>query len=173
MKKTVLSVVTCILLSGLILAQDKYSVPVRTGDQKHARTLFQLYWSQAAAISFAKEHGISPFEYGRYIGNLAAPTWGPGNDYEALVKGIIYNVENFRHVSDAALDIKENEDGSVIIIANDKMMHKYFPEGEGPASYEEYKECMKGTFDPIANHMGAAVSIDTKDTLMIITIKKK
>ena len=141
MKKTILSVVTCILLSGLIVAQEKYSVPVRTGDQKHARTLFQLYWSQAAAISFAKEHGISPFEYGRYIGNLAAPTWGPGNDYEALVKGIIYNVENFRHVSDAALDIKENEDGSVIIIANDKMMHKYFPEGEGPASSEGAFPC--------------------------------
>ena len=173
MKKIIMSVVTCLLLSGLIVAQEKYPVPVRTGDQKHGRTLSQFYWGQSAAIIFAKEHGVSPYEFGKSMGKLAAQTWGPGNDFERLVKGVIYNWENFRHVSDTVLVIKENEDGSVIIISDEKMIKKYFPDDGSHVSYDEYKECFKGMFEPIADHMGATISMEYRDNLMITTITKK
>lgn len=171
--KRYLTIVICLVLTASLHAQEKYPVPVRTGDQKHGRTLFQFYSCIAAGISFAKTHGVTPYEYGKYIGNLFAPSWGPGNDYEAFVKGSVFNIENFRHISDAALIVEENSDGSVSIISNDKMWHKYFPEGKGYASYDEFKECMKGIWEPLANHMGALLSQETKDSLLIYTFRKK
>jgi hypothetical protein len=172
MKKIVFSVI-CIFMAVTLIAQEKYPIPVRTADQKHGRTISQFYWVDAAGIAFAKSKGVTPYEYGIYVGNLAAPTWGPGNDFEGFVKGIIYNLENFRHISDAPLVVKENEDGSVCIIANDKMIHKYFPDEKSIISYEEVKESMTGGFEPIATHMGAIITMETKDTLLVLTLKKK
>ena len=107
------------------------------------------------------------------MGNLFAPSWGAGNDYEAFVKGSIFNLENFRHISDAGLVVEENNDGSVSIISNDKMWHKYFPEGKGYANYDEFIECMKGLWEPLSNHMGATLSQETKDSLLIYSFRKK
>ena len=171
--KKIFFFVICILIAGSLIAQEKYPIPVRTADQKHGRTLSQFYWVNAAGIAFAKSQGVTPYEYGEYCGNLAAPTWGPGNDFEGLVKGIIYNLENFRHVTDTPLIVKENEDGSVSIIASDKMMHRYYPEGKSVVSYEEVKESMKGSFEPIATHMGAKITMETKDTLLVFKVMKK
>jgi hypothetical protein len=172
MKKIVLSVI-CILMAVTLIAQEKYPIPVRTADQKHGRTLSQFYWVNAAGIAFAKSQGVTPYEYGKFCGNLAAPTWGPGNDFEGFVRGIIYNLENFRHVTDTPLIIKENEDGSVSIVASDKQMHRFYPEGKSIISYEEVKESMTGSFEPIAAHMGAIITMETKDTLLVFTLKKK
>lgn len=171
--KKCLTFFICLLLTASLLAQEKYPVPVRTGDQKHGRTLFQLYSTLAAGISFAKAHGVTPYEYGKYMGNLFAPSWGAGNDYEAFVKGSIFNIENFRHISDAGLIVEENNDGSVSIVTNDKMWHKYFPDGNGYASYDEFSECMKGLWEPLSNHMGATLSQETRDSLLIYTFRKK
>jgi len=172
MKKLVLFVFSFIL-AGALLAQEKYPIPVRTADQKHGRTLFQNYWTNAAGIAFAKSRGVTPHEYGIYVGNLAAPTWGPGNDFEGFVRGTIFNLENFRHISDPPLVVKENEDGSVTIIASDKMMHKYFPEGKSIVSYDEAIEAMNGTMEPIATHMGAKITMEKQDTLIVIKLIKK
>ncbi len=172
MKKKILYLV-CIVLTGVLSAQEKYPIPSRTADQKHGRTLSQFYWINAAGIAFAKSQGISPYEYGKYCGNLAAPSWGSGNDFEGLVKGMIYNLENFRHVTDTPLIVKENEDGSVSIIASDKQMHRFYPEGKSVVSYEEVKESMKGSMEPIANHMGATITMETQDTLLVFKVMKK
>ena len=69
--------------------------------------------------------------------------------------------------------VKENQDGSVSIAFNEKVMHKYFPEGNPYANFNEVLEFMKGINEPIANHMGATMKTEVKDTLMIYTLKKK
>jgi len=171
--KKYLTFIICLILTGSLVAQEKYPIPVRTSDQKHNRTLGQFCVASAAGINFAKAHGVTPFEYGKYIGNLFAPSWGAGNDFDAYVKGSIFNLENFRHVSDAVLTVKENQDGSVSIISNDKMWHKYIPDGNPYASYNEFLEYMNGLNEPIANHMGATFTTEIKDTLLIFTLKKK
>jgi hypothetical protein len=171
--KKYLTFIFCLLLCGNLAAQEKYPIPVRTSDQKHGRALSQFYACMAAGINFAKSHGVTPYEYGKYLGNLFAPSWGAGNDFEGFVKGSIYNLESFRHISDAALVVKENEDGSVSVITNDKMWHRYFPEGKGYASYDEFKDCMKGMYEPLGNHMGATLTQETRDTLLVYTFRKK
>ena len=171
--KKIFFFVICILIAGSLIAQEKYPIPVRTADQKHGRTLSQFYWVNAAGIAFAKSQGVSPYEYGKFCGNLAAPSWGPGNDFDGLVKGFIYNMESFRHVTDAPLIVKENEDGSVSIVISDKQMHRFYPEGKSVVSYEEAKESMKGTFEPVATHMGAIITMETQDTLLVFKVMRK
>jgi hypothetical protein len=171
--KKYLTLIICILLVNNLLGQEKYPIPVRTADQKHARTLSQFWVVGAGGINFAKTHGVTPYEYGKYLGNLFAPSWGAGNDFNAFVKGTIYNLENFRHISDAPLVVKENQDGSVSIALNEKIMHKYFPEGNPYTSFDEVFEFMKGVNEPIADHMGAIVKAEVKDSLVIYTLKKK
>jgi hypothetical protein len=171
--KKYLTIIICLFLTGILLAQEKYPIPVRTSDQKHGRTLSQFCLVSAAGINFAKANGVTPYEYGKYMGNLFAPSWGAGNNFESYVKGTIYNLENFRHVSDALLTVKENQDGSVSIISNEKIWHKYLPDGNPYASYTEFLEYMKGVNEPIANRMGATIVTEIKDTLLIFTLKKK
>jgi hypothetical protein len=154
-------------------ASEKYPVPVFTGDQKHRRTLSQTWSLCAAGINFAKKHGVTPYEYGKYFGKLYAPTWGTGNNFDKLVKGTIYNTENFRHISDPGLAIKENSDGSVSLLTSEKMWHRYFPEESPFASYAQFLEFSKGIYEPIADYMGASVKLETKDSLLIFTYKKK
>jgi hypothetical protein len=171
--KQYLTFIICFVLVGSLYAQEKYPIPELTSDQKHDRTLGQFWVMTAAGINFAKTHGVTPYEYGRYMGELFAPSWGDGNDFDAFVKGSIYNYENFRHLSDALLTIKENQDGSVNIIMSDKMWHKYLPDGNPYGSYSEFLEFMKGVNEPIANYMGATFKSEIKDTLLIFTFKKK
>ena len=68
---------------------------------------------------------------------------------------------------------EENEDGSVIIFSDEKMIKKYFPDDGSTVGYDEYRECLKGMFEPIADHMGATITMEHNDSLMITTITKK
>ena len=94
------------------------------------------------------------------------------NSFEAYVKGGIYNFECIC-TPDAGLVVKENEDGSVSIRTDDSLWHKIFPEGQGFASYDEFLEYMKGIIEPIADHMGATITIKRQDTQLVFTLKKK
>jgi hypothetical protein len=172
MKKS-LSLLICILFAGVLIAQEKYPIPALSSDQKHERAVSQAWVLLASGMNFAKMHGISPFEYGKYLGNLFAPSWGDGNDFDQFVRGSIFNYESFRHVTDAPLQVKENPDGSVTVLTSEQMWHKYFPDGNPFASYNEFLEMIRGLNEPIANHMGATVTMESKDNQLIFTYRKK
>ena len=53
------------------------------------------------------------------------------------------------------------------------MIKKYFPDDGSTVGYDEYRECLKGMFEPIADHMGATITMEHNDSLMITTITKK
>jgi hypothetical protein len=167
------ALIICCFFAQSLFGQEKYQIPVRSSDQKHFRTLEQAWVIAAAGINFAKTHGVAPYEYGKYMGNLFASTWGEGNDFDGLIGGMIFNLENFRYVTDPPIIVKENQDGSVSISNHDKMIHRFFPEGNPFASYGEFVDFMKGLYEPIANYMGATVKIECRDSLMICTYRKK
>jgi len=171
--KKYLAFFTCLILACSLFAQEKYPIPVRTGDQKHARAMYQYWALNAGGINFAKTHGVTPYDYGKYMGNLFAPSWGAGNNYEAYVRGMIGNWESMRLSSDPVLVVKEEKDGSVIVTTNEITLHRYFPEGNGYSTYNEFIEYFRGIGDPIADHMGAKVKIELIDTLIVFTMRKK
>ena len=150
--------------------QNKF---VRSSDQKLRRIVYQYWALTAAGINFAKTHGVTPYDYGKFMGSLFAPSWGAGNNFEAYIKGMIGNFESMRLISDPKIVIKEDTDGSVKISSSDKIFHRYFPEGKGYATYTEFREYFRGMSEPIADHMGATMLIETQDTMMVFTIRKK
>ena len=171
--KKYLTFIVCLVMAVNLIAQEKYPVPVRTSDQKLARMAYQYWTLTAAGINFAKTHGVTPYDYGKFMGNLFAPTWGAGNNFEGFIKGMIGNFESMRLISDPAIVVKEDNDGSVRISTNDKIYHRYFPDGKGYATYDEFREYFRGLSEPLADHMGAKVLIEVQDTMMVFTIKKK
>ncbi len=171
--KKALSLIICVLFSASLVGQEKYPIPVMTSDQKHGRTMSQVWVIAAAGMNFAKTRGISPYEYGKILGSQFAPSWGPGNDFEGFVKGSIFNFESFRHVSDPAIYVAENSDGSVTVLTPDIMWHKYFPDGNPFAAYNEFLDFSKGLFEPIADHMGARIEMTVKDPSVIYTFRRK
>jgi hypothetical protein len=67
----------------------------------------------------------------------------------------ISHAELTRSKSDPAILVKENGDGSVTILSNEKIWHRYFGEDNNMASYTEFMDFIKGLYEPIADHMGA------------------
>lgn len=173
MKKSLLSLI-CVLFAAGLFAQTRYTVPARTVEQKHQNLVFQLYLAGfGGGINFAKAHGTSPFEYGAYLGKMFAPGWGEPNNFDALVNGWLMNLEDSRIADDPPLVVKENQDGSVSIAASEQMFHRYFPDGNQVASLTDYTDFMKGIFGEIGGYLGAKVSIENKDGLMVFTYMKK
>jgi len=171
--KKLLFLFICILFAYPIMAQEKYPVPVLTSDQKHGGAVGQAWAFAAAGMNFAKTKGVSPYEYGKYIGKLFAPSWGAGDDFDRFVNGAIYNFESFRHVSDTPLKVRDNPDGSVTVFTSEQMWHKYFPDGNQFASFNDFLEFIKGLNEPIADYMGASVTIENRDGQTIMTFRRK
>ncbi|HLN54423.1 MAG TPA: hypothetical protein VK207_00445 [Bacteroidales bacterium] len=172
--KKILVMFGCILFNAGVYSQAKYTVPVRTVDEKHQNLVFQLYMAGfGGGVNFAKAHGTTPYEYGAYLGKLFAPGWGAPNNFDALVKGWLVNLEDSRVAGDPAIVVQENQDGSVSITASEQMLHKYFPDGNEIISFNEYLDCMRGIFTEIGNYLGAKVNIDNKDGVMVFTYIKK
>jgi hypothetical protein len=172
MKRT-LSLFVCLLLGYSLLAQGKYPIPPLGSEEKHVRAVSQAWVIAAAGINYAKTKGTTPYEYGKYLGNLFAPSWGQGNDFDTFVRGSIFNFESFRDDTDSPLQIKENSDGSVTIVTADMMWHKYFPDGSPFVSYSEFLELIKGLNEPIADHMGGTVTMESRDGHLMFTYRKK
>ena len=127
----------------------------------------------AAAINFAKSKGVNPYEFGCYIGKLFAPSWGTDKSFDRLIKGSLFNIETFRHVTDAALEVTENKDGSVSIITSENMWHKYFPDNNQFASFSEFMDFSKGLFDEIAAYMESDLTMEITNAKVIFTFRKK
>jgi hypothetical protein len=172
MKRT-LSLFVCLLLGYSLLAQEKFPIPPLGSEEKHIRAVSQAWVMAAAGMNYAKTKGTSPYEYGKYLGNLFAPSWGQGDNFDTYVRGSIFNLESFRDNTDTPLQIKENPDGSVSIVTADRMFHKYFPEGSPFASYSEFLEFIKGLNEPIANYMGGTMTMENRDGLLVFTYRKK
>jgi hypothetical protein len=171
--KKYLSLIILMVLSLNLFAQEKYPIPVRTSDQKHSRAVSQVWVFIAAGINLSKAQGITPYDYGKSLGKMFAPSWGAGNNFDSYVKGVVFNYESLRNVTDSPIRVIENSDGSVSILQNEKAWHKYLPDGNPYASFNEVFECMKGANEPIADHMGATFRMELKDTLIVTTLKRK
>lgn len=169
--KQYLLLATCLLLSGIVLSQEKYTVKIPTGDQKHSQAIFELYGFMGAGINFAKSHGVTPYEYGKYLGNLFAPGWSGG--FDVFVKEVIGHNELTRRASDPSVDVKENSDGSVTITSDQKMWRRYFGDDNKIATMNEFIDYLKGLYEPIADRMGAITKVELKDASMVFTLMKK
>lgn len=174
MKKISASIIFIILLAAGLNAQARYTIPVRSVDEKHQNLVFQFYLAGlGGGINFAKAHGTTPYEYGAYLGKMFAPGWGEPNNFDALVNGWLRNLEDSRVASDPPVQVKENQDGSVSVTASERMLHQYFPDGNEVASFTDILDCMRGLFTQIGDYLGAKVNIENRDGLVVFNYVKK
>lgn len=171
--KKLLSIAICLVFVISVFGQEKFAVPERTAEQKHKRTMYQSWSIYAAGINYAKSQDVPAYEYGKYIGNLFAQSWNKENGFDGYVKGMIYNLENFRIDSDGQIIVEEKDDGSVIIKWPAISFKKYFPEGNPYASFQEAMDCMRGINEPIADYLGCTIIFEIFEDSIIYTIKKK
>jgi hypothetical protein len=169
--KQYLLLATSLLLSGVMLSQEKYPINIPTSDEKHSQAIFQLYGFMGAGINFAESHGVTPYEYGKYLGNLFAPSWS-GN-FNGFVEAVIGHNELTRRVSDPSIEVKENSNGSVTIISDEKMWRRYFSDDNKIATMNEFVDYLQGLYEPIADRMGATTKLELKDSSMVFTLMKK
>lgn len=151
---------------------QKYSVPVRTDEQKFNRAQYIGWYWVGLSAKIAKEEGKDLYESGRRAGEIISPNWGKQNDLDGLVNGWVFNCASYQRAKDSAPVVRENQDGSVTIITDDNSSHDYFPEG-GLIAYDEFLKYWKGILDVIAEYKGATMVMEHQDSLMIYTFRRK
>jgi len=169
MKKLIITA-ALILFAGVAFGQGKFTVPELSFEQKHNRTNSQIPVFLAAGINFAKSQDVTPYEYGKELGKLFAPTWDKEAGFDGFVNGMIYISESSRTNDDGPIMIKENDNGSVTIISPPGVMSKY---GDTYATSEERYQCMNGILEQIADYMGCTFTREYTDQSFKTTIKKK
>lgn len=169
MKK--LALLTIILsFSFLLNAQEKYSVPEVTVDQKMEILYNHVIAYNVTGISFAKSQGVSALDYGKYIGKMFIPFWDPANGPESFANGIIYILAGM-HPNNEMQIISQDENMLKFKLKNVTM---YF--ADGPflgVSSEEFIDCSFGILSVLSNHMGLDFSHKLKDGWYIVVLKEK
>lgn len=171
--KKLLVITVLLLFGGFTFSQDRFTVPDITPAQKHNYTIFQFWVMHAAGINFAKAQGTSPYDYGKHIGNLFAPSWNKETGFDGFVNGLIYNWETFKSDEDGPMKIKENDDGSVTIEYPIKAWKKFLPEGNSYASFHESMESIRGIIETIADYLGCTIAQEISQESILFTIDEK
>ena len=172
MKKS-LSLLFCLVLMGTVIGQEKYSVPEVPVKKKLTRTYIQTWAIIAVGVDFAKSQGVTPYDYGKYLGKVFAPSWNKEAGFEGFVKGIIYNWECFKIDEDGPMVIKEKDDGSVLLIIPIQTWKKYFPEENPYATFEDVIACMQAMIEEIADHMSSEAKVELTEESIIYEFSKK
>jgi hypothetical protein len=163
----------CIAIAASLLAQEKYPTPTIPLDQKFNRSVNQIWALTAAGINQAKANGISPYDYGRSIGKLYAPTWG-NRDFDGFVKGMLGNFEYLRTPQEKPAVAKVNPDGSVALITDDKVMHTYFDRKPFNVNYEECLQYFNGILDVFASDIiHGKATYEHQDSVLVTTIRRQ
>ncbi len=154
MKK--LSLITIsFLFINFIVAQEKFTVPELSTQQKTDILYNHVIAYAVAGISFAKTQGVTPESYGKYIGKKFIPYWNPEAGFHVFVKGIL----------DILSGINSNNEMQ-IISQSEKMIRFKLKNVDlsfqkGPmlgVTYNEYLECSYGIISLLAEHMNVKFS---------------
>lgn len=96
MKKIILLTVL-ISLTISVSGQEIFKVPELTVGEKHSNMVFMFWANLAPGIKFAKDHNISPYEYGAYYGKLFAANRNTETGFVGITAQEILEVLNGSH----------------------------------------------------------------------------
>ena len=132
-----------------------FTVPDITPEQKQEILYSHVMAYAVTGIGFAKAQGVSPEDYGNYIGNQFTSFWDPAAGFAAFANGLIFILAGMH---------PDNE--MQIVDQNEKMVHFKlknvdFSFKNGPmfgVTYDEMLECSKGIIATLASHMNSTFS---------------
>ena len=181
--KKILCIIFCIAFIHAVCGQEILKVPDRTPEQKLISEIYSQWDIMSSAISFTKTHGVSPYEYGKYTGDLFASSLKKDNGFADLCHEIINNWENWRTNEDAAVFIINKTDESLVFKVSLHGLKNYFGDnGNFGVSFDEMMQCIKGIEEQIAKFLGCTLNMEIEEewspctstwySFAIITIKK-
>lgn len=150
--KKILSLVILVFLFAQISAQDGFTVPQVSQQEKEQILYNHVIAYAVTGISFAKSKGVSAEEYGRYIGKLFAPMWNPDDGFGALASGMMYILAGM-HPNNEMTIIDQNKN-----MVKFKMKNVTMAFGQGPflgVTEKEFLDCSYGVIDELAKRMNA------------------
>jgi K+-transporting ATPase A subunit len=152
-------------------AQDGFSVPKLTEEQK-SEVLYQHVIAYAVTgISFAKSKGTSAEDYGKFIGEKFSAFWNPDDGFPMLVNRLMYILVGM-HPDNQMKIVKQDDKSITFQLKNVDLAFK-----EGPmfdVTYQDFLDCSEGIISTLAKHMNATFSHKmTDDGWYVATFVKK
>jgi len=157
---------------GSLFAQERFPVPELTYKQKHSRVLSESFGFVTTGINFAKSQGVSPYDYGIYVGTIYASYWNTEIGFEGFVNFVIPTWESLRTDQYDKIIVTEKADNSVLMEFPKNAITKFLG-GENPvATIEEVVDYFKGILKPITAKFKSSATINITDTHITFIFKK-
>ena len=157
---------------GSLFAQEKFPVPELTYKQKHSRVLSETFGFVTTGINFAKSQGVSPYDYGIYVGTIYASYWNSEIGFEGFVNSAIRAWESMMTDQDDKIIVTEKADNSVLMEFPKNAITKFIGRENPIATTEEVMEYFKGVLKQITAKFKSSVTIDITDTHITFIFKK-
>jgi hypothetical protein len=162
--RKIICIVFCIAFIHNVCGQETFKVTDRTNEQKLLSEIYSQWDILSSAISITRTHGVSPYEYGKYTGDLFASSWNKENGFAYDCEKIIYHWENWRTNEDAATFIINKKDESLTFKVSIHGLKNYFGEkGNFGVSFDEMMQCIKGIEEQIAEYLGYTFKMEIKE----------
>ena len=170
MKKTFLFVAAIFLATGLF-AQEKFTVPEVTIEQKYRNLLGQYDAILSAGINYAKKQGLTATEYGTLIGEQFRYGWDKDAGFDGFVGGVLVIMSVF--LPEPEIEITTNTADKVeyktrlfgMAIKKDWQLFE--------VTFEEYMNCLMAILNTIGEYVGAESVINYDEEWMYFTASKK
>ena len=143
------------LFTSQLYAQEKFAVPEVTPEQKQEILYNHLIAYDLAGIRFAKSQGVSPQEYGEYIGKLFKPYWNPAEGFPAFANGMLFILTGMYPENEIQI-VRQSENMLEFKLKNVDLSFK-----KGPMyniTYDEFLACSYGTISVLAEYMNVEFS---------------
>lgn len=154
-----------------LAAQEKFSVPQITPEQKQEILYNHVMGYATTGIGFAKTKGATPEEFGKYIGAQFTSFWDPASGFSAFANGMIFILAGM-HPDNEMQIVAQNEKMVQFKLKNVDISFK-----NGPmfgVTYDEMLDCSEGIISVLANHMNTSFSHKIVDGIWYeVTLKAR
>lgn len=149
---------------GSIHGQEVFKIPESAPEQKDKRVIHAQWDMISSAINFARSQGFSPYEYGKYAGNLLAASWNTENGLAGFGQEVIYYWDTWRTNDDSRIFIIEETNTSLVLKIPINGLKEYFTEKRNfGVSFDEMIQCMRGMEEQIAEYSGCSFELEVEE----------
>jgi len=160
-----------IMLSGYLTAQEKFSVPQPTTDQKIEVLYNHVIAYSVTGISFAKTKGVSPEEYGVFIGKKFTTYWNPDAGFPVLINQMMLILTGM-HPENEMQIVKQDGNSITFKMKNVDLAFKNGPMFD--VTYQDFLDCSYGIISVLARYMNSSFSHKmTDDGWYVATFSKE
>jgi len=145
----------------------------RTAEQKWARSAWMMTYAWTGMISHAKSVGQTPEEFGQWISEYIAPTWGaPGSrTLQSFVRGMFLNFNlweglEFELLTDTPTEVRGRMNTPYA---------GFFGESgvRNDATLEEYRQVLKTVNEVTADYLGFDMTHEVDGDWIVFTVKAR